>query len=349
MDRAQPAAGYAALTARLLGPISVIVAVAMIAGCASGGGSSQTAATHAANAPPPGPSFFVDPTNAAAKQEALYRQTGRTQDADAMARLAGQPTATWIFDDTDVPGRVSALTLAASRTGKTALLVAYWIPGRDCGQFSSGGAPSDAAYKAWIEQIAGAIGTSRTWVILEPDAIPQSLGNCLPNGKAVKARYQLLDFAVTRLSALPNTSVYLDAGHADWINPVDKLVKPLRASGIDKAAGFSLNVSNFVSTDSNVQYGNQLSQQLGGKHFVVDTSRNGNGPYTGSDGAPTWCNPPGRALGHAPTSNTGQALVDAYLWIKVPGESDGNCRPGAPPAGVFWPEYALGLAKGSSG
>jgi endoglucanase len=334
--------GYAGVTSRLL----VIVAVAMVAGCSSGGGSSShTAATGAAPAHR-GPSFFVDPGNPAARQELLWRQAGRTQDADAMARLAGQPTATWISDDLNVFARVRALTVAAGRVGKTALLVAYWIPGRDCGQFSSGGAPDATAYTAWIDQIASGIGSSRAWVILEPDAIPQSLGDCLPNGKAVKARYQLLDSAVSKLSALPRTSVYLDAGHADWITPVDKLVKPLRASGIDKAAGFSLNVSNFVSTESNVQYGNQLSRQLGGKHFVVDTSRNGNGPYNGSDGAPTWCNPPGRALGQLPTSNTGQPLVDAYLWIKVPGESDGNCRPGAPPAGIFWPDYALSLVRG---
>ena len=56
-------------------------------------------------------------------------------------------------------------------------------------------------------------------MILEPDAIPQSLGNCLPNGKAVKTRYKLLDYAVTKLSSLPKTSVYLDAGHAEWMRP----------------------------------------------------------------------------------------------------------------------------------
>ncbi len=321
----------------------------MLAGCSSGGASS----THAAHAPPrapiAGPSFYVDPANPAAKQELLWRQAGRTQDADAMAKLAREPTATWIEDDQNVFARVQALTIAATHAHKTALLVAYWIPGRDCGQFSSGGALTAAAYRAWIDEIASGIGGSSTWVILEPDAIPQSLGNCLPNGKAVKTRYKLLDYAVTKLSSLPKTSVYLDAGHAEWINPVDKLVKPLRASGIGKAAGFSLNVSNFVTTEANTAYGNDLSGLLGGKHFVIDTSRNGNGPYTGNDGAPTWCNPPGRAIGDVPSTTTAQPLVAGYLWIKVPGESDGACRPGAPPAGVWWPDYALGLVQGSQG
>lgn len=53
--------------------------------------------------------------------------------------------------------------------------------------------------------------------------------------------------------------------------------------------------------------------------------------------------PPGRALGEVPTTRTGDELVDAYLWVKRPGESDGDCK-GGPKAGAWWPEYALGLA-----
>ncbi|GIG19881.1 hypothetical protein Cch01nite_06050 [Cellulomonas chitinilytica] len=64
-------------------------------------------------------------------------------------------------------------------------------------------------------------------------------------------------------------------------------------------------------------------------HFVVDTSRNGQGPWAAPAGvysdAETWCNPPGRGLGVRPTTRTGADLADAYLWIKVPGESDGEC------------------------
>jgi endoglucanase len=68
--------------------------------------------------------------------------------------------------------------------------------------------------------------------------------------------------------------------------------------------------------------------------FVIDTSRNGQGPWTPSS-APSgdpqvWCNPPARGLGLTPTANTGDALVAAYLWIKTPGESDGACNRWAP-------------------
>ena len=38
-----------------------------------------------------------------------------------------------------------------------------------------------------------------------------------------------------------------------------------------------------------------------------------------------WCNPPGSGLGLRPTANTGVPLLDAYLWVKTPGQSDGQC------------------------
>ena len=66
-------------------------------------------------------------------------------------------------------------------------------------------------------------------------------------------------------------------------------------------------------------------------HFVVDTSRNGVGPWTPTETYPdpqVWCNPPDRGLGLRPTTDTGNELIDAYLWVKVPGESDGECLRG---------------------
>src|SRR4029450_13638083 len=62
---------------------------------------------------------------------------------------------------------------------------------------------------------------------------------------------------------------------------------------------------------------------------VVDTSRNGRGPWTPPADHPAgdpqdWCNPPDRGLGLRPTLNTGDPLVDALLWVKTPGESGGG-------------------------
>lgn len=100
----------------------------------------------------------------------------------------------------------------------------------------------------------------------------------------------------------------------------------------------------------------------GTTHFVVDTSRNGLGPWKPTASYPDaqdWCNPPGRGLGVRPTANTGNPLVDAYLWVKVPGESDGSCNRGSggsttdpewggivdPAAGAWFPQQALQLAQ----
>ena len=98
-------------------------------------------------------------------------------------------------------------------------------------------------------------------------------------------------------------------------------------------------------------------------HFVVDTSRNGQGPWTPPAGTypdpQDWCNPPGRGLGARPTTNTGDPLADAFLWVKVPGESDGQCSRGLtdnggvdpewgrvdPAAGEWFPEQALELTS----
>jgi endoglucanase len=114
----------------------------------------------------------------------------------------------------------------------------------------------------------------------------------------------------------------------------------LRRAGIDAADGFAVNVSSFQTTEASIQYGQQLRARLGGKAFVVDTSRNGNGPAADNE----WCNPPGRALGTAPTGRTGVEGVDAFLWVKRPGESDGACN-GGPAAGQWWRDKALELAS----
>jgi endoglucanase len=41
--------------------------------------------------------------------------------------------------------------------------------------------------------------------------------------------------------------------------------------------------------------------------------------------AGNWCNPPGAGLGIRPTTETASGFADAYLWVKTPGESDGQC------------------------
>jgi endoglucanase len=96
-------------------------------------------------------------------------------------------------------------------------------------------------------------------------------------------------------------------------------------------------VANLNTSGINLRYSNMLGDEDPTTAFVIDTSRNGQGPWqpppmTYPD-AQDWCNPPDRGLGFAPTLDTGHALVDAYLWVKIPGESDGECTRGLGPAG----------------
>ena len=152
----------------------------------------------------------------------------------------------------------------------------------------------------------------------------------------------MIRYAVDTLTALPGAAVYLDAGHSNWM-PAAEIAPLLIAAGIDKADGFSLNVSNYQWTADLLKYGHDISARVGGKHFIIDTGRNGNGPPTGFDKKDerNWCNPDGRALGTPPTTNTGDPLCDAFFWLKPPGESDGTCNQG-PAAGVWWPAEGAG-------
>ena len=152
------------------------------------------------------------------------------------------------------------------------------------------------------------------------------------------------------------------------------------------------NIATWGYTDE--WYQQNMGTAVPTTHFVIDTSRNGQGPLDASiyANAPynqpasvvqiltngSWCNPPARGLGTHPTASTGVSLLDAYLWVKTPGESDGTCdaaggarawdyadytRPGWPTdtagqvvfdplwglddpiAGAWFPQQALDLAQ----
>lgn len=330
---------------RIAGGVLAAVAAVVLSGCsgATSSGGGDTASPAVAAAPS---EFWSDPDSAAAKQVATYRSQGRADDATELEKIARQPVATWPSGDTDkVESETRRVVSAARAAGKTPILTAYNVPNRDCGQYSSGGAADDDAYRTWVQNMATGMNGVHSVVILEPDALAQALTSCNGDGQQ-EGREELLAGAVRTLSAAGG-EVYIDAGNPGFVTDVGKLADGLRKSGVSGAAGFALNVSNFMTTDKVTAYGKQVSDDLGGAKFVVDTSRNGNGSYSGPD-QPTWCNPPGRALGTAPTRDTGNPEVAAYLWVKEPGDSDGNCR-GAPDAGTFWPDYAVGLARSTPG
>ncbi|GGX64820.1 glycoside hydrolase family 6 protein [Streptomyces minutiscleroticus] len=323
---------------------AVAGAVLLLAGCSSSDGDGGDGAGAAVTQQPRGTDpFWVNPEGTAAEQVAAYERDGKKDEAEQIRKIAQQPTGEWIGPE-DPEQEARGFTEAAEKADRDAVLVLYNIPHRDCGQYSGGGAADGDAYRAWIDGVAEGIGDRRATVVLEPDAVLHLVDGCTPD-EFHEERYDLLKGAVQRLGALENTKVYLDAGNAGWGRP-DQIFEPLTRAGIEQADGFAVNVSNFYTTEDSIRYGKELSAKVGNKPFVIDTSRNGNGPYTEGDESERWCNPPGRALGETPTTKTDDRLVDAYLWIKRPGESDGECK-GGPKAGQWWPEYALSLARAS--
>ncbi|MGX2997014.1 glycoside hydrolase family 6 protein [Streptomyces sp. JNUCC 64] len=330
---------------RVRASVAVAAAALLLTGCFSSGSGSEEGTSRPVGQQPKGKDpYWVNPEGKAADQLAAYEREGKDDEAELIREIASQPTADWIGPE-DPEAEVRSITRAAEKADRDALIVLYNIPHRDCGQYSGGGAADADAYRAWIDGVVRGIGDRPTTVVLEPDAVLHLVDGCTPQ-EFHEERYHLLWGAVEKLKASGTTKVYVDAGNAGWGKP-DQIFEPLKRAGVQNADGFAVNVSNFYSTADSVRYGKELSAKVGGKPFVIDTSRNGNGPYAEGDPSERWCNPPGRALGEVPTVRTGDPLVHAFLWIKRPGESDGECK-GGPKAGDWWPDYALGLARSAA-
>ncbi|HEX6331368.1 MAG TPA: glycoside hydrolase family 6 protein, partial [Actinomycetota bacterium] len=343
--------------------------------------------------------YVPPPQPGALEQIDQLEADGDQAAADLIRKMVGQPQAVWVESGTpkQAEKQVKA-TMKAARHGKTVpVLVLYNIPFRDCAQFSAGGATTVEEYLGWVNGVARGIGGGRAMVILEPDGLgiipfyTDINGNpewCQPGeadpATAAADRFFMLNEAIDRLNRQPRADVYLDGTHSAWLgvgDAADRLVK----AGVERAAGFFLNVSNYQFTTNLLHYGTWISKCLasgdfvncpnqywnGGPegtkiadllgpwtgvalspygewsdesddpalntsaydvrfgdvvpttHFVIDTSRNGLGPWAppAYPDPQDWCNPPGRGLGPRPTLDTGNPLVDAYLWVKTPGES----------------------------
>jgi endoglucanase len=207
-----------------------------------------------------------------------------------------------------------------------------------------------ASYRQWIDSFAQAVGAAYAAIVLQPDA-PFAL--CAPHGSRVPSH--LVRYAAKKLSAQPNTSVYIEAGAADWPHAgsqggVDSAVKILVRGGIQYAHGFALNSTHYDSTTDEVVRAAAIAQELDslgypGRKGVINTSTNGHpfeyGDYDlGADANnPKVCGsltePAARTcvtIGIPPTTKVGakrwglskktdrraRRYVDAYLWIGRP-------------------------------
>ena len=228
-------------------------------------------------------------------------------------------------------------------------------------------------------------------MVLEPDSLANLVTNmAVPTCAAAEQIYRRgIAYAISKLS-LPNVYIYIDGAHAGWLGWPKNLPKGASAcsrrcwtmaGGADRIRGFALNVSNYdPPRDPNGAKRRTPTTRARTSSATPKIWRRarqaGRSPARASSSTPAatarrtsarrrgnWCNVKGAGLGErprvAPAPN-----IDAYLWIKTPGESDGtadpkaarfdeNCvsddaMPGAPEAGELFAPYLLDLAKNAN-
>ncbi|MGW2117740.1 glycoside hydrolase family 6 protein [Streptomyces zhihengii] len=302
------------------------------------------AAGHAGDgaARPSAARLYTPPANPAAYDQALdLARSGRLADAAGIVAMAHTPQAVWYGDQSPAEVEESARRTVrdAARKRTTPVFALYNVPGRDCSNYSGGGASTTAEYKEWIDAVARGIGDRPAMVVLEPDSLallPADCGQDDAQGTKTAARYDEVRYAVDSLEPLAGTKVYLDTGHPGW-HGVESIVPRLLRAGVGEATGFFTNASNYRTEEDSHWYGTLISSCIGyvqdggeaaacpnqywpradaetwlkenvttplgeRKHFVTDTSRNGLGP---------WTPPPGK-------------YTDAQDWCNPPGRGLGD-------------------------
>jgi endoglucanase len=313
-----------------------MAAAAVVAvGAGLGAGLLQPPSAYAAESP-----FYVDPATNAARWVAANPNDAKA--ALIRDRIANVPQAHWFTQNNTatVAAEVDSFVGAAAAAGKTPIMVIYNIPNRDCSGASSGGMPNHTAYRQWVDQVSAGLKGRAAAIVLEPDVLAL-MTDCLNSAQQAEV-YASMAYAGKALKAASNRAkVYFDAAHSAWLSPGEMAARLVRADVAGSADGISVNVSNYRSNAELVPYVKSVIAATGDSSLkgVIDTSRNGNGP-AGSE----WCDPAGRAIGIPSTDAVSDPILDAYLWIKLPGEADG-CIAGA---GQFVPQraYDLALAAG---
>lgn len=277
--------------------------------------------------------FYVPPPSQGAIQQVLeLARHHDLADARLIASMESIPQAVWLTGETSaqaaagasgalqadrqVERQVRDARHGAWRQHAVPVLVIYNIPGRDCSQYSAGGAPSDAAYRQWIDSLARGLRTGKAVIILEPDALANLPSDC---GAAYQTAHpEITDatreadvaYAVGVLEKDPSASVYLDAGHSAW-QSVGTIAQSLLAAGVQQAQGFFLDVSNYQYATNNVLYGTWVSDCIAYGTVVNpdDTNLSGDCPNQYWNGGPA-------------TNWNGTALSPFGLWSETAADLD---------------------------
>ncbi|HLH67088.1 MAG TPA: glycoside hydrolase family 6 protein [Solirubrobacteraceae bacterium] len=300
-----------------------------------------------------GARFFVDPNSPAAQAQRDYAGSNPAW-ARLLGVIASEPGAhrfyMWNMGP-NVAGQVAHYlqNTQIEQPGTTVMLSTYSLVHDRCGYTAT--PAMERRYERFISQVAQGIGNFHVVFFLELDSLITA--PCLSH-RQLKIRDAELRYAVGALEADPHVLVYLDGGAADAA-PARRQAAFLLGAGVRQAAGFFLNSTHFDWTTREIHYGQEISSLLGGGvHFIVNTGENGRGPLRPRNvvrqGNEVLCNPPGRGLGPlsmsgAVAQQTQWAGLDGLLWFTNPGGSGGQCVAGAPPTGVFWPAYAVMLAR----
>ncbi|GMF20278.1 unnamed protein product [Phytophthora lilii] len=255
----------------------------------------------------------------------------------ALSTLENYAIASWFTDRSSSEERAGMLSRMLSQCPDDTRLsiVVYGIPNKDCagGFSSSGSVTSTSGYQAFLKQLTDTIGDRKVLYVVEPDAVGLLTQD---GGCGASAGYlENLKVAVAALSVNPNAELYLDVGYWMLAYPstaakVATAMKQIGSAG--RVKGITINTSNYRSNQECAGYCSTFQTAMGSTDMscIVDTSRNYNGNPTTA-----WCNVPTAGIGKPPTSNTGYSNLDYFMWIKPPGESDGECW-GGPSAGSFF-------------
>ena len=183
--------------------------------------------------------------------QALLRRSHLLGDASRegannpqLTAIANTPASYWLdqaFPSSTVAGTVSRYAGAAQAARAMPVLTLYAIPNRDCGSFAAGGFASGAEYRRWIDAVSTGLGGAPAAIILEPDAL--AMADCL-SGDQRQERFDLMSYAVDKLTANPAAAVYVDGGHSLAGRRRHGRQAEL-GRGVAKARGFSLNTANF--------------------------------------------------------------------------------------------------------
>jgi len=282
----------------------------------------QAPAQSSTDNPLAGLTFYNDPESPSMLEWRHLTRTGQRAKADLIWKIAREPKAVWVgrFTRPNFYVKVHRIFDAAQAQGAVPVITVLRAQSTGCSPTYDGGGPAeDRRTRAWYDDLARAIGGERVVIAYEPD----SLGTLECHKPSRRDdRLRLLRYGIDQLSALPNATIYIEAGASDW-QGASRMAPKLRAVGIAKVRGFMLNATHYDWTKSNIKYGLQLSRLVGGKHFIINTAENGRGPLhqrlPNGRVLNVWCNPPDRGLGPPPTTDTSNSMADAYLWINRPG------------------------------